>query len=431
MTITNMQYKHIHFTGIGGVGMAALAHIALDIGCHVSGSDIAESSNVEALRKRGADIFLGHGTVPSDVQLLVYSSAVPENDAERVQARTANIQQLRRGDFLSRLALDVFPVRVAVSGSHGKTSTSAMITHILKSHGGNPGYLIGGNVNGWERPGAAGDHSILVTEVDESDGTQANFPATHAIVLNIDDDHSWALGGTEALEKCFVALCERARHIIAWKSEVTQRLFGGRPNCHLLDKAIPIQGFYGEHNKANAAVAVKLCSMLGIAESEAIAALGFFPGVSRRLSERGRTSDGGIVLVEDYAHHPTELEATMQALKEKYPGRNILAVFQPHRMERVERYGSRFAKALSKCAWVGVVETFGAWRQDNHHADMKSLLLDEITAPALPLPQNPDEIAAIAADACQGLKPAVLAVIGAGDITKCMQPLMNKLMRCF
>ena len=406
--------------------MTALAHIVLDMGCSVSGSDIAPSANIDALRNRGADIVLGHGTVPKETQLLVYSSAVPESDTERLQAKAAAIPQMRRGEFLNLLA-EAFPIRVAVSGSHGKTSTSAMIAHILKCCGMNPGFCVGGTVNGWERPAAAGDQSILVTEVDESDGTQARFPATHAIVLNIDDDHSWALGGTEALEQCFMSLCQNAQHIIAWKSEATQRLFGHKANCLLLDQPISAEGLYGTHTKSNAAVAVKLCSLLGIAENDAIAALITFPGVSRRLSERFRTSDGSIVLVEDYAHHPTELEATLQTLAEKYPGRKILAVFQPHRMERVQRYGERFASALSKCAWVGLVETFGAWRQDNQHADLKTLLLDKISTTAILLPQSPNEIATAATDASKNLTPAVLAVIGAGDITKCIQPLITKL----
>ncbi len=406
--------------------MTALAHIVLDMGCSVSGSDIAPSSNIDALRKRGANIVLGHGTVPKETQLLVYSSAVPESDAERLQAKEAAIPQMRRGDFLNLLA-ENFPIRVAISGSHGKTSTSAMIAHILKCCGKNPGYCVGGTVNGWERPAAAGDQSILVTEVDESDGTQARFPATHAIVLNIDDDHSWALGGTEALERCFLSLCQNARHIIAWKSETTQRLFGNKANCLLLDQPISAAGMYGTHTKTNAAVAVRLCTLLGIDEALALAALASFPGVSRRLSERYRTPDNSIVLVEDYAHHPTELEATLQALEEKYPGRKILAVFQPHRMERVERYGARFASALSKCAWVGLVETFGAWRQDNQHADLKALLLDKIKAPAVMLTKVPEDIASTAAATCQQFAPAVLAVIGAGDITKCIQPLITKL----
>ena len=198
-------------------------------------------------------------------------------------------------------------------------------------------------------------------------------------------------------------------------------------NCLLLDQPISADGLYGTHTKSNAAVAVKLCTLLGIDEAQAIAALASFPGVSRRLSERFCTSDGSIVLVEDYAHHPTELEATLQTLAEKYPGRKILAVFQPHRMERVQRYGERFASALSKCAWVGLVETFGAWRQDNQHADLKTLLLDKIKTTAVLLPQSPDEIATAAADASKNLAPAVLAVIGAGDITKCIQPLITKL----
>lgn len=422
----SMQYDSIHFTGAGGVGMAALAHIALDMGIRVSGSDIVISENIKKLLSRGAEITIGHGQVPEGTSLLVYSSAVPDRDPERMQAAAAGIPQKRRGDFLNEIAMK-FPVRIAVSGSHGKTGTSAMISHILQCAGRNPGYLVGGSVPGWEYPGSAGDGSILVTEVDESDASQSGFPATHAAVLNIDDDHSWALGGVEALEQSFISLCREAKYIVTWDSETTRRLFGQRTNTIIVNRTIAPHGMYGTCNRKNAAVAAAVCSLIGIAEQESLNALGSFPGVARRMTEHCISPDGTVVLVEDYAHHPTELEATMETLREKYPDRGICAVFQPHRLERVERYGECFAALLSKCEWTGIVETFGAWRQDGKKADTDSLLMKKITAPCEALSGTPEETAKRAVSAGRRHAPSAVVVIGAGDVSKCI-PFAKKLL---
>lgn len=412
-----MIYKTVHFTGAGGVGMAGLAHLALDLGCRVSGSDLVDSDMLETLRRRGVPVRVGHwDALPGPPELLVYSSAVPETDPERRLA--TGIPQMRRGDFLSHLALH-FPVRVAVSGSHGKTSTSAMLTHILKECGLRPGYLVGGHVNGWERSGFAGDGSILVSEVDESDGTQAGFPATLAMVLNIDDDHSWALGGTRALERCFLALCLGAGHVIAWRSDTTARLFGAWRKSELLDTPLPASSelpLRGWHSRIDAAMAVAAAVHLGLPRQRALEALRTFPGVARRMSERAKSPDGSLVLIEDYAHHPAELEATLDAIHEAYPTHAIIAVFQPHRIERVLRYGERFARLLSRLPWSCVVTPFAAWRTDGRTADVRTAIADRVTTECICLPNTPEAIVPAATAAWRARCPAVLAVIGAGDI---------------
>ena len=415
--------KHIHFTGAGGVGMCGLAHIALDLGYEVTGSDVADSAMLETLRARGVPLCVGHNpSLVEGAELLVYSSAVPESDPERQEAARRGIRQVRRGDYLSLLALH-FPVRVAVSGSHGKTSTSAMLVHILKSCGLKPGYMIGGKVNGWERSAAAGDGSILVSETDESDGSQAGFPATLALVLNIDDDHCWSAGGTRGLERSFLELAFSARQVLAWRAAATERLFGGWRRCTLLDA--PLDGempLPGWHVRMNGAMAVCAAIMLGIDETHARAALASFPGVARRMSVRYRSDDGKQVLLEDYAHHPTELKATLDALREAYPSHRLLVVFQPHRMERVERYGDRFAELLSTVDWCGLVEPFGAWRTDGYTADIHTIVT-KITAPCQCLPNNPEAIAEAILPYWHS--PSVLAVIGAGDVNKAIGAILK------
>ena len=407
----------IHFTGAGGVGVCGLAHIALDFGYEVSGSDMADSAMLQNLRERNVPICVGHAPeLASQADLLVYSSAVPEGDPERREATRRDIRQIRRGDFLNLLALR-FPIRVAVSGSHGKTSTSAMLTHILKSCGMNPGYMIGGHVNGWERSASAGDGSIFVSETDESDASQAGFPATLAIVLNIDDDHSWGLGGTRGLERCFQELAFTSKQLLAWRSEATERLFGNWKKCTLLDE--PLSGkmpLPGWHVRVDAAIALRAAVLLGADPALARAALDSFPGVARRMTTRYRSPDGQRVLIEDYAHHPTELKATLDAIREAYPAHRLLVVFQPHRLERVERYGAHFAELLSTVDWCGLVEPFGAWRTDDRKADIHTIA-DKITAPCVCLPNAPEVIAeSVRPHSLQS--PTVLAVIGAGDINK-------------
>ena len=426
--------RRIHFTGAGGVGVSGLAHIALDLGCDITCSDAADSAVLGGLREHVAErlgdaerrVVVGHSKLPEGTELLVYSAAVPESDPERMEAASRGIPQMRRGAFLNLLALE-FPVRIAVSGSHGKTSTSAMIAHILRKSGMAPAFMIGGSVNGWRRSAAFGGGRIFVTEVDESDGSQAGFPATLAVVLNIDDDHSWGLGGTRALEAVFVELGLRSRRLLAWRSEPTERLFGEWRKAEFVDSPLEELPLPGLHNRMNAAVAVKVCETLGVSREDAVVALASFPGVSRRMSERGRSGDGTRILVEDYAHHPTELEATLSALREAYPAKRLLVVFQPHRMERVERYGERFARLLSQADWCCIVAPFAAWRTDGRTADAKSLIADKVVPPCPCIENSPRQIVALAAPEWLHGTPAVLAIIGAGDVTAAVSEFQKML----
>lgn len=410
--------------------MSGLAHIAMDMGCIVSGSDVAESSMLPALRRRGAEILIGHGNaLPEGTDLLVYSSAVPPEDAERRAATNAGIRQIRRGDFLSLIALQ-FKHRIAVSGSHGKTSTSAMIAHVMRKCGLNPGFMVGGNVNGWERSASAGNMDILVTEVDESDGSQMSFPATTAVVLNIDDDHSWGLGGTEALENCFLQLASHADNVVTWTSETTSRLWGKDDRAvfvdHMLENGITQPGW---HNRMNGAVAVKVCEMYGIKHETALAELKSFDGVARRMSRHFTSSDGRLVFIEDYAHHPSELKASLDALDEAYPGYRKMVVFQPHRLERVERYGARFAELLNRADWCGLVETFGAWRTDGRTVNLDGYIADKMNVPCVCISREPGDIVSAVKHALdQNDDPAVVVLIGAGDVGKAV-PYINEMLK--
>jgi UDP-N-acetylmuramate--alanine ligase len=423
-----LPWHHLYFSGCGGVGMAGLAQIACDLGLRVSGSDAAESEYLDLLRQRGCQIKLGQDeNLPGDIDLLVYSAAVPADNPERLCAARRGLASCVRGAFLARLA-EFFPRVVAISGSHGKTTTTAMLAHLATSAGLQPGFLIGGRVEGAKISAAAGAGQLLITEVDESDGTQALLRSSLGLVLNIDDDHCWSLGGMQALEDCFREFAVKAEKLLAWDSDASRRVLGHLRHCEFLDlrlaesiNSLPQPGL---HNRQNAAMAIRAARELGItAEASALAS---FPGVSRRLSQRWISADKSRVLMEDYAHHPTELQASLDALREQWPQHELWIIFQPHRFERVKRYASEFSRILTAANRVWIVPPFAAWREDSSLADPREIVSKintEEPGKAAYLTSNSEEICAVLRPELDTVRPTLLALIGAGDIGKTVKPL--------
>lgn len=420
------DWNHVHLVGCGGVGMAGLAHILLDLGVAVSGTDAADSEMLRSLCRRSSAFGVGgdERLLPEGVDLLVYSAAVPESDAERRQAVARGITPCCRGEFLACLA-GLFPRVAAVAGSHGKTTVTAMLAHMARCAGLQPGYLVGGSVNGWERSAAAGSGQLLITEVDESDGTQALLSAAPALVINIDDDHCWSHGGVANLERCFYDFAARSGQVLAWDSPNTRRVLGALPQVTFVgESALPVAGqlpLPGHHNRVNAAMALQAAAVLGISPAVALAALADYPGVSRRLSVRWRDGAAGRILLEDYAHHPEELRATLAALREGWPGRPLLVVFQPHRYERVRRYAVEFSRILAEADQVWVVAPFAAWRQDQDLADAADIAAGVnrlCPGKAVYLGNVPEEMASAVAPSWQDSQNGLLAVIGAGDVSR-------------
>ncbi|MFA6930788.1 MAG: Mur ligase domain-containing protein [Lentisphaeria bacterium] len=427
-----LPWRHLYFSGCGGVGMAGLAQITADCGVQVSGSDVVDSAMLAVLQRRGCQVTVGQtGKLPENIDLLIYSAAVPPGNPERLEADRRRISSCSRGAFLAQLAT-FFPRVIALAGSHGKTTTTAMLTHLAKTAGLEPGFLVGGIVEGWERSAAAGRGEVLITEVDESDGTQALLSASLAIILNIDDDHCWSFGGVPALEQCFRTFAENAAKVLTWNTPATQRVLGSLSQCHFLDYEIADTvhdlSLPGLHNRQNAAIALQAARELGIDNEQAVKSLSFFSGVSRRLSLRWRSPDGRKVLVEDYAHHPTELQASLQALREKWPRHTLMVLFQPHRFERVKRYSSEFARILSSADRVWVAAPFAAWQEDAAIANPREIV-SKINSqhPGLAeyLTSDPAEICPVLCPVLASQDAVLLAVIGAGDIGKAVQPLAD------
>lgn len=425
-----LPWRHLYFSGCGGVGMAGLAQIACDCAVRVSGSDSVDSEYLTLLRQRGCQVKVGQdGDLPDDIDLLVYSSAVPPGNPERLSAEKRRIPSCSRGAFLARLA-EFFPQVVAVAGSHGKTTTTAMLAHLAIHAGLQPGFLVGGRVDGWNVSASAGQGKLLITEVDESDGTQALLSATMAAILNIDDDHCWSLGGVQNLENCFFEFASKAGKVFTWDTPASRRVLGNLARCQFLDQSLAekvgVLPQPGLHNRQNAAMAVRLAQELGIDPADSMQAIASFPGVLRRLSLRWKSADACRVLIEDYAHHPTELRASLEALREKWPQHELWIVFQPHRFERVKRYAAEFARILASTDRVWIAAPFAAWKEDSTLADPREIVM-QINAispgKAAYLTSSPDDICAALRKTLPTTKPTLLAVIGAGDIGQAVKPL--------
>lgn len=406
--------QKIHFVGIGGAGMAPLAEIMLSRGAAVSGSDRELNAKTALLAARGAAVREGHSAsfLPPDAGLLVYSSAVTPENPERMRAAELGIPQIRRGEFLARLAAQ-YRRPVAVSGSHGKTSISAMLTHILVHAGRRPGFLIGAAVKGAPSASAGEGDDLFVTEVDESDGTHTLVHPYLGVVPNVEDDHSWSVGGEAQLFANFRRFASQCKHLVYYAGLHTDELFASHPDALRLE--YPLPGSFGRrwigYQAWNAHLAIRAAVLLGVDAAEAEKALESFGGVARRMATRFQSER--VTVIEDYAHHPTELASSIGTLRAGYPGHHLRVVFQPHRYARLRKYLPQLAAELAKADSAIVVPVFAAWCESGPVGGAE--LAAAAGAGTRYLDAEWKAIAEAALD-YRGTRPLLLAVIGAGDI---------------
>ncbi len=372
---------HVHFVGCGGAGTQPLMKLFHEKGFEVSGSDLLDNEAVRELKALGLPVAQGHRTEnlpPADLPLLlIHSSAAGKENPELLEAQKRNALILRRGEALGLLA-DLFRKTVTVSGSHGKTSVSSMLAFALSELGAAPGCLIGGTVRNWPHNGEAGNGEFFVAEVDESDGTHACIRSHLGIVTNAEDDHAWTLGGVEVLMENFRNYAAQSERLLYVGSPTADRLFSTHPcatrippedSCGesvsltttTMDLLFPqsVLRSWGRFQKQNALTALTALEMLGFPRPKAAEVLSRFPGVERRMTLR---FDGkAFQVIEDYAHHPTELAASMEALRSTHPGQRLVMIFQPHRYARLERYFNDFARILQQADRVFITPVFAAW----------------------------------------------------------------------
>ncbi len=389
------NFKRVHFVGIGGIGMSALARILIDMGIKVSGSDINENANVRNLRELGAYIYIPHNAelMPENIDMVVYSSAVPPDNEELLKAKSKGIPLKRRGELLALITKERFSLLVA--GSHGKTTTASMMAKVAIDAGLSPTVIVGGRIVDLENSNAyMGSGNIVIAETDESDGTFLLLEPTVSVVTNIDREHLNFYGSFEELKRAFKRFLEHtkkerivfkddenldtiSRHLnrityslqdpsaSAYIRDVSMGNFGSR---FIIDSP---WGSYsvsitmpGLHNVQNATASFLALVIAGVSPDKVVEGLSKFKGVERRLTIRGEKK--GVVVVDDYAHHPTEIENTLKAIRIKWPGKKVVAVFQPHRYSRLKYLWRDFASCFKDADMVWVTDIYAAGERENN-----------------------------------------------------------------
>lgn len=375
--MTGWSGRRLHFIGIGGAGMSGLAVVCAGLGAAVTGSDRSESSYMERLRVAGLEPTIGHdaANLPEGAEVVV-STAIGEQNPELALARERGLTVIHRGELLAELCAE--KRLIAIAGTHGKTTTTAMTVWALRGLGEDPAFFIGGEVPGLGPDGAAanagwGESDWVVAEADESDGSFLRLAPEIAVVTNVEMDHHSKWGSLEPLIEAFVGFAAKARAAVlpaptregGAVEEVREALssFGDAPDvaefsaakpatAAALDLAVP-----GAHNALNARAALAALGAAGFDVDRAATALADFRGVRRRLEVKGERS--GVRIYDDYAHHPTEVRAALSALRGLAPPR-LIAVFQPHLYSRTKAFATEFGAALTLADEIVVLDVYPA-----------------------------------------------------------------------
>jgi UDP-N-acetylmuramate--alanine ligase len=358
--------RRLHFVGIGGAGMSGLALVARELGADVSGSDRSPASPY--LRNAGLTVAAGHdaANVPDGAEV-VYSSAIAADNPER---RAAAGRELHRAELLGELTR--LKPTIAVTGTHGKTTTASMIVHALIGCGMDPAYLVGGEVRSTGANAAWGGGQWLVVEADESDRSLLKLEPRIAVLTNAELDHHATYSSQLDVDETFRTFLAKAEHVVL--GEGLERFDGAgdvmqeaRPDDVVLDEGgsrFGVDGVAvalrvpGVHNARNAATALAACRLAGADPARAAAALADFAGAGRRFERLGTTPHGAFV-VDDYAHHPTEVRATIAAARTLEP-RRVIAAFQPHLFSRTQHQHREFGAALALADIVVVLDVYPA-----------------------------------------------------------------------
>jgi len=384
--------RKVHFIGIGGTGMCGLAEILLTLDYEVSGSDLASGTEaIERLQRLGARVAAGHA--PDHVtgkDLVVVSSAIREENLEYAAARDLGLPILRRGEMLAEIMR--LKYGVAVSGAHGKTTTTSLAGHLLSEAGLDPTVVVGGRLRSLGSNARLGGGDVFVAEADESDGSFLNILPTIAVVTNIDREHLDHYGSLAAIRAAFLRfmrsvpfygaaiLCGDDPEVRALARQLNKPtlVYGTGDDCQLQATAIAAResgsrfdvryedrelGAFelplpGRHNVLNALAALAVGLFLGVPSDRLRAGLASFGGVGRRFEQRGEAR--GVTLVDDYAHHPTEISAVLGAARELYARRRLVVLFQPHRFSRTLALQAEFAGAFAAADLVCVTDIYPA-----------------------------------------------------------------------
>ncbi|MEJ2608830.1 MAG: UDP-N-acetylmuramate--L-alanine ligase [Candidatus Thiodiazotropha sp.] len=404
------RMRHIHFVGIGGAGMSGIAEVMINLGYQVSGSDQRESGTTQRLVKLGAVIYQGHKAEHVDqVDAVVISSAVKENNPEVVAARNARVPVVPRAEMLAEIMR--FQYGIAVAGTHGKTTTTSLVTSILAEAGLDPTFVIGGLLNSAGANARLGEGEYLVAEADESDASFLYLQPMMAVVTNIDADHMSTYGGDfNRLRGTFLeflhhlpfygqaVMCLDDDEVRNLLPEITRPIttYGFSQDADVRASDVHSKGLKthftlqadaldaplqvtlnlpGRHNVLNALAAASIALELHIEGGHIQAALEKFAGIGRRFQTQGDCLVDGknVMLVDDYAHHPREIEATLAAVRESWPERRLILAFQPHRYTRTQEQFEDFVRVLSKTDLLILSEVYAAGEEPIQGASGRDL----------------------------------------------------------
>ena len=408
------KIKHIHFVGIGGVGMNGIAEVLLNLGYQISGSDLADSVATQRLKKLGATIYIGHTEKHlTNADAVVVSTAVSNDNPEVVAARERKIPVVPRAMMLAELMR--LKQGIAIAGTHGKTTTTSLTASILAKAGLDPTFVIGGKLNSSGTNAKLGSGDFLVAEADESDASFLHLHPILAVVTNIDADHMETYGHDFAkLQQAFVdfiehlpfygraMLCVDDVHVREIMPRISKPIttYGlseeaqiravnvrhqegkmrftavCRHNSVPMDLDITLN-LAGMHNVLNSLAAIAVALEVGVEGGAIVAALAEFEGVGRRMQRYGDiplASGGSFTLLDDYGHHPVEMAATLSAVRGAFPGRRLVLAFQPHRYTRTRDLFEDFVKILSEVDTLLLAEVYAAGEPQIVAADGRSLM---------------------------------------------------------
>ena len=384
------KFTKIHMIGIGGSGMSGIAEVLLNLGYEVHGSDMADGPVVQRLRSLGADIHIGHaaGNV-DDVNVLVKSSAVAEDNPEVVAARQKGIPVIPRAEMLAELMR--LRTGIAIAGTHGKTSTTSLTAAIFDAASLDPTVIIGGRINAYGANARLGQGEYLIAEADESDGSFLCLLPIINVVTNVDRDHLDHYGNQEAIDEAFVSFMNQipfyGLNVVCGDDPGVERLlprvkrpvvtygFGSGNHiraevleCGVINRfKVFIKGEElgevtlrqpGRHNILNALAAIGVALDAGIEPHFCIEGLARFGGVGRRFEHKGEKND--ILVVDDYGHHPVEIAATLATARTAYPDRRVVVAFQPHRFSRTQALFGEFCHVLGTVDKLLLTEIYPA-----------------------------------------------------------------------
>lgn len=444
----NNKIHKIHMVGIGGAGMSGIAEVLLNLGYSVSGSDMSDSAVVKHLRSLGATVAVGHAAENlGDVQVLVRSTAIAEDNPEVVEARRRNIAIIPRAEMLAELMR--LRQGVAIAGTHGKTTTTSFTASIFDAAGLDPTVIIGGRLNAYGTNAHLGHGDYLIAEADESDGSFLCLLPIINVVTNVDEDHLDHYGTREAIDDAFVAFmnsvpfyginvvcgddpgvrallprvkrpvmtygfaADNALRAVPLESGAVSRFSVWQNGEELGEVRLPQPG---RHNILNALGAIGAALSADIAFADCARGLGSFGGVGRRFEYKGERD--GVTVIDDYGHHPAEIAATLATARQVFPGRRLVVAFQPHRFSRTQAHFGEFCKVFDTVDQVLLTEIYAASEKPIPGVSGESLAQGMRQVSETPVAYY-RTIPELAAALPEYLRPGdVLLTLGAGTITR-------------